>query len=725
MNILILNWKDLKHPKAGGAEFVTESAARLWVKWGHEVTLFAAHVDGQPEREVVDGVQIIRRGNRFTVYWQAYQYWKHEGWQQHELVIDEINTIPFFTPLYVRRPAHWVPYLNQLAREIWFQQMPFPLSAIGYLLEPLYLKFYLSRPAITISESSRESLKQIGFPDARIWPMFVTTPLAKTLPTITAKELAAPTVLYLGSLRRMKGVDDVLVAFKEFRSTHSEAKLVVAGGGDVGDQHRLEVLAEELAITSATTFVGRVAEADKVKLYDAATFVTMASKREGWGLVITEANRRGRPGAAYNTWGTKDAILDEKTGHLANELSPIALANAWRAVVATPSHYAALSRAAHTDAAARTGEQAAEVLLKEACTIAGMPGQSHMASVIEDRTLPTVSVVIPTLNAARLLKECLAAIRAQDYPQDKVEIILADGGSTDGTQAVGKAFGASVHPNPLVTAESGKAVGVKAAKHELIALIDSDNILVEPSWLRRMVAPFRQATIMGSEPLYFYGRPTDGVITRYTANLGMGDPFVLFLGNYDRYSYLTNRWTGLQIPTKDRGDWLELTLQPPLIPTIGANGTMFRRSFLQPSLAKTKNPEYLFDIDLLAEVADRHPVKFAKVKVGVVHVFASSLKIFAKKQFRRVRDFLYYQKAGVRSYPWGKTNQWGRVKFVLACITVVPLLWQTVVGYVKRPDPAWLFHPLACYATLGTYLYGYLTFLRDPTIASRTGWRQT
>ncbi len=339
--------------------------------------------------------------------------------------------------------------------------------------------------------------------------------------------------------------------------------------------------------------------------------------------------------------------------------------------------------------------------------------------------LPTVSIVISTLNAARLLPECLKAIRVQDYPPNKLEIIVADGGSTDETRSIAQRAGATIYPNPLVTAESGKAVGVKYARHELIALIDSDNLLVGRDWLRRMVAPFTTRHIVGAEPLSYVSRPTDGVITRYTANLGMSDPLVLFLGNYDRYSYLTNRWTGLTLPTTDRGDWLEVTLQPPLIPTIGANGTLFRRSFLQPALAATKQPSYLFDIDLLAESADRQPVTFAKVKVGIIHVFAGSLGVFARKQFRRVRDFLYYQRAGVRSYPWAKTNQWGRVAFVLACLTLVPLLLQTAIGLLRRPDWSWLFHPVACYVTLVTYLYGYISFVFNPTIASRTGWKQT
>jgi len=720
VRILLLNWKDLKHPKAGGAEFITESAAREWVKAGHEVTLFCAAIANQPERETVEGVSIIRRGSQFGVYYQAYRYWKTEGWAKHDLVIDEINTIPFFTPLYVHRPAQWVPYLNQLAREIWFQQMSFPLNVVGYLLEPFYLKFYQSRPAVTISESSRQSLKDIGFRDALIWPMFTDLPAIKKIPTITEQELTAPTVLYFGSLRRMKGVDDVLEAFAEFRRTRPDGRLIIAGGGDSKDRSRLEALAAKLKIVEATEFTGRVPEANKAKLYDRATIVTMASKREGWGLIITEAARRGRPSAAYNVFGSRDAIVDGRTGHLAKTVTPIGLAAAWNQIVSSSSHYRALQKAAYEDSVARTKEVAAATFLKSASQIAGIP-----ADRTADKDLPTVSIVTPTLNAARLLKECFAAIRALDYPQNKVELIIADGGSTDATRTVAKEFGARIVENPLVTAESGKAVGLRAAKHVLVALIDSDNIIIEPSWLRRMVAPFAQANVVGSEPLYFDARPTDGTITRYTANLGMGDPLVLFTGNYDRYSAVTNRWTGLKLTTKDKGDWLDVTLKPPLIPTIGANGTLFRRSFLQPALAKTKNPDYLFDIDLLAEVAETKPVHFAKVKVGIVHVFAGTTKIFMKKQFRRVRDFLYYQKAGVRTYPWAKTSQLGRVLFVLSCITVVPLFIQALIGFIRRPDWSWFFHPVACYATLATYLYGYLTFLRNPTIASRKGWKQT
>lgn len=721
MRILILNWKDLKHPLAGGAEFVTETAARHWATTGHAVTLFTAAVEGQPERETVQGVQIIRRGGRLGVYWAAYRYWQIEGYLKHDLVIDEINTLPFFTPLYVQRPAGWVPYLNQLAREIWFQQMSFPASLIGYLLEPLYLKLYTSKPAITISNSSGETLKSVGFPSYKLWPMFVDLEAKKSLGSVPQQAIDAPVILYLGSLRRMKGVDDVLYAFADFVRDYPKAKLRIAGGGSPGDCNRLERLADQLEITKHTDFLGRVSDAQKVKIYDDCTLVTMASRREGWGLVITEAAVRGRPGTGYNTWGTCDAIQDGVTGHLAPTMTPNGLAQAWRATVASLPHYEKLRTNAWKTATALSSKEAADIFLAHAAELANIGSPDRIA----DRDLPTITVVTPTLNAARLLPECFAAVRGQDYPQEKIEIIVGDGGSTDGTQEIATQFGAKVLLNKLKTGESGKAVGLKAARNDLIVLLDSDNILVDREWLRKMVAPFADKQIVGSEPLHFQYRPGDGVLTRYTAMLGMGDPLVLFLGNYDRYSLVTNTWTGLDLPVTDKCGYLDLTLQPPLIPTIGANGTVFRRSFLQPALEATKNSDYLFDIDLLAEIADKNPVHFAKVKSGIVHVFAGNLQVFARKQFRRVRDFLYYQKSGVRTYPWGKTNQWGRIAFILSCLTVVPLLVQALIGFVRKPDWAWLVHPVAAYVTLFTYAYGLISFQFDPTIASRTGWKQT
>ena len=153
-----------------------------------------------------------------------------------------------------------------------------------------------------------------------------------------------------------------------------------------------------------------------------------------------------------------------------------------------------------------------------------------------------ISFVIPVLNSERTLGACLDAIRAQDYPRADYEVVIADAGSSDRTLAIARAAGVdTIVPNPLKTGEAGKTAGIKAATGDVIALVDSDNILPDPAWLARMMAPFADPDVIATEPIEYTARAEDPALTRYFALLGMNDPICLFTGNYDRVSAVTGR----------------------------------------------------------------------------------------------------------------------------------------------------------------------------------------
>src|SRR3990170_9688 len=118
------------------------------------------------------------------------------------------------------------------------------------------------------------------------------------------------------------------------------------------------------------------------------------------------------------------------------------------------------------------------------------------------RSKPSISIITPTYNSAKTLTSCLESIKDQDY-RGEIEIIIADGGSTDSTLVIAQKYTDKIYPNPLKTGEAGKAAGVKHAKNEIIALIDSDNILPSGDWLSRMTEPFHDREIAGTEPLYY------------------------------------------------------------------------------------------------------------------------------------------------------------------------------------------------------------------------------
>ncbi len=337
--------------------------------------------------------------------------------------------------------------------------------------------------------------------------------------------------------------------------------------------------------------------------------------------------------------------------------------------------------------------------------------------------LPSISVVIPTLNAASVLDKCLNSITTQKYPKNKIEIIIADGGSTDATLSISKKYHAIIVQNKLKTGEAGKAVGVKVAKHNLIALIDSDNILPNRHWLKDMVMPFGDKEIIASEPIKYTYRKNDPYLTRYFALLGMNDPICLFIGNYDRYSYITNKWTGLKFPEENKGKYLKITLNHEPIPTIGANGTIFRRSILKNAI---KGANYLFDIDILLKIIKtKGEVKIAKVKTGIIHTFveADAGKFF-KKQLRRINDMSFHKSKNNREINWEQSFLSKIILFTFECILIFPILIQTLIGFLRKKDATWLFHPVACYSTLFIYIYGWIRGKIEPRESTRDNWKQ-
>ncbi|MDD5449026.1 MAG: glycosyltransferase family 2 protein [Candidatus Omnitrophica bacterium] len=340
---------------------------------------------------------------------------------------------------------------------------------------------------------------------------------------------------------------------------------------------------------------------------------------------------------------------------------------------------------------------------------------------------PAVSVDIPTLNAENTIGRCLESIFLQDYPKDKIEIVIADGGSIDRTIEIIKSISADYNSgvslkildNPLRTGEAGKAVCTKASSGEIIAFIDSDNILPSQGWMRRMVEPFSDGEIIASEPLEYTYRKSDGYVTRYSALLGMNDPLCLFLGNYDRRSTLTGRWTDMPRKEEDKGDYLKIELNGKHMPTIGANGFFIRKNVLD----KCKMENYLFDIDLLYELSSMgYKLKVAKVKVGIIHIFAGGLSRFIHKQTRRVRDYQYYKKLGLRRYKWGGMRVAGAIKFTFYSILVFPLVLQAIRSYAKKRDAAWFFHIPACVITLFIYAASSVESLFISRPLSRKKW---
>lgn len=312
MKILWLTWKDREHPLAGGAEVVNEELAKRLVRDGHEVKFIVGGFAGGTAEATRDGFSIVRVGGRVSVYWQAYRYYKKNlrGWA--DKVIDEVNTIPFFARFYVKEPS--ILFVHQLAREIWFYEMMFPLSLIGYLIEPLYLRLLSAAAVITVSESTKKDLQRFGFKSEAIHIISegIEMEPVKDLPVI--KKAERPTMLALGSVRAMKRTGMVLEAFEYAKQQHPALTLIIAGNmqGSYGQQ--IAERARTSRFSQDIVLAGSVSADQKQDLLQKAHVLCMASVKEGWGLVVTEANSQGTPAVVCDVDGLRDSVRNRETG---------------------------------------------------------------------------------------------------------------------------------------------------------------------------------------------------------------------------------------------------------------------------------------------------------------------------------------------------------------------------------------------------------------------------
>jgi glycosyltransferase involved in cell wall biosynthesis len=312
MRILWFNWRDIRNPDAGGAEvFTHEVCKRLIRNEGIEsITLFVASFEGCKSEEMVEGVRIVRGGSKYGVYGKAKEFYNsHKA--DFDLVVDEINTKPFNTPSFVHdKPI--VALIHQLAREFWFYETKFPINLLGYyFLERYWLSKYRNVPTITVSESSAEDLRNWGFRNVRVVPEGLSFSPLQVLPE---KEIR-PTVIFVGRLKRAKRPDDALRAFRIIKDEMPDARLWIVGSGYM--QKKLRAMTREMfQETDDITIFGKQDTSSKLELMSRSHVLLVPGVREGWGLVVTEANAMGTPAVAYDVPGLRDSVIDGVNGTL-------------------------------------------------------------------------------------------------------------------------------------------------------------------------------------------------------------------------------------------------------------------------------------------------------------------------------------------------------------------------------------------------------------------------
>jgi glycosyltransferase involved in cell wall biosynthesis len=314
VRVLILNERDPRHPKAGGAETHVYEIFRRLVARGFEVTHFAAGFAGGAAREEISGIDVRRLGPLPLYYLRAIAATRRETRaDRFDVVVECLNKVPFYAPVYAAKPV--LALCHHLFGEVAFQQVARPVAAVVWASERLIPPLYRDVPFLAISESTRRDLIERGIAPSRIR---VSHP-GITRPGFSAdvSQPRAARVIYVGRLEAYKKIDVLLRAVAQLSTEFPAVEIVIVGRGRA--RASLEALVDELGLAARTTFSGFVGDDERDRLLASARVCVCPSEKEGWGLTVIESNAVGTPVVATDADGLRDSVRDGETGFLVAE----------------------------------------------------------------------------------------------------------------------------------------------------------------------------------------------------------------------------------------------------------------------------------------------------------------------------------------------------------------------------------------------------------------------
>jgi glycosyltransferase involved in cell wall biosynthesis len=310
-HVVIANWRDGRHPQAGGAELYCERVARELHDAGVLVTFLTARPRGSARREHTPYGTVVRGGGRYTVY-PFVLLWLLLHRRAVHGVIDSQNGIPFFAPLVLPRRTPVLLLIHHVHQQQ-FALLPLPLAVLGRWLEAAGSRLVYGRGTVcAVSPSSRAEIRsQLGLRG----PVHLAPP--GLTPATPGSRAARPRIVCVSRLARQKRLDRLIRAMPLLLRLQPGTELHIVGDGAARGE--LQRLAAELGVGRAVVLHGRLPAGARDALVASAWVTALPSPREGWGLSVMEAAALGVPAVAYDVPGLRDTVRPGRTGWLARE----------------------------------------------------------------------------------------------------------------------------------------------------------------------------------------------------------------------------------------------------------------------------------------------------------------------------------------------------------------------------------------------------------------------
>jgi glycosyltransferase involved in cell wall biosynthesis len=437
-HIAVLNWRDLEHPQAGGAEVFAERIAEQFVLRGAQVTLVVGRGPGQSPAGGRNGFAIRRGGGTFGVY-PAALWWLLRHRRSVDAVLDCQNGIPFFSPLAVRRGTPVVQVIHHVHQRQFGLFFSRTVAMVGRQLEARGARLvYGRRPSASVSPSTRDEVRELlRLPGARfVVPNGTELPESPTVATRSDR----PTIVCVGRLVAHKRVELLVRAAAKVAAEFPDLRVHMVGTGP--DELRLRALTAELGLApDVLTWHGRLAARERDELVASAWMTVNPTGGEGWGISVMEAASYGVPALAYDVPGLRDSIVPSATGWLVERDGELASAIVEALQeLANPEISKSYAQACRAWARRFTWARSAELLW----ALLGAEAQRLGLPKPRQRRLDSASVVVDLHG----LGDPEGGFRATDlvYAEGgRSRLVLYGCGLSDAEQALARVYGCDVN----------------------------------------------------------------------------------------------------------------------------------------------------------------------------------------------------------------------------------------------------------------------------------------
>lgn len=319
-----------------------------------------------------------------------------------------------------------------------------------------------------------------------------------------------------------------------------------------------------------------------------------------------------------------------------------------------------------------------------------------------------VSFIIPTYNAKKHIERCLASISKQDYPNDNIEVIVADGLSEDNTVKLAKEYEVKIIENVKRDAQIGKAVGLRAIKvdADYIIIMDADNEIVQSNWLSQNIELLNSENeVFGADAAYLVNQ-SDSPMNRVAILMRSEDPIVRSFANLRKCSHVVNK-----------GRYEILEVKSGRFPVFGSGGFIWKGDVLRNIIKQINSFDSFDEADVAGfTLSLGYKRILCTGGVGLYHHHVYSIMGFIKKRIRTGREFILRaeKKRNVENDKmWIKRS--GRFSFLFAiiyCATFIGPIKEAFAGLAKDGDKAWLLLPFLSF--LAVIVYGIVFILYYP-----------